>query len=199
MTSDYALMRDTYRQRLLAVYDTASKDTKRQGKEWYRNAQTASQRIARDYGLSVDTVARVIAALSPANKWERNLLDARSLVRAYAVGDEVTTVKVCTFNVNKLKAWAILNGDHSALQGRKVVEFYLNIAGNSDRVTIDGHMANVCKGTSKPMTAQSHTPIEFRAMQAAVKSAARCRQVDGRKLSPAEFQAIVWIEWRRAK
>lgn len=188
-----------YVNNLQAVYRQATSEDKRAGVFWYRRARTAVQRIASDYGLDTDTVARVVAVLSPINKWERNIKDARMMVRAYVNGDNFDSVRVATFHTNKAKAAAILNGCPEALKGRKVTEFYRAIMGDTDAVTIDGHMMNAMRGTYVGMASQTISPTEFRAMQAAIRHAARRRQYAGQRLSPAELQAIVWVVQRRIK
>ena len=101
------------RNRIQAVLDLATAADYAEGKAWYARALTAAQRLAEDYDITVKTAAGVITALSPRNKWDRNLLDAEKIISVYvsAGADEAFNVKVCTFTANKKKAIAILKSE----------------------------------------------------------------------------------------
>ena len=53
-----------------------------QGVAWYSIALATAEYMAEKYGLSADTCAGVIAALSPNNRWERNIIDAENIIKA---------------------------------------------------------------------------------------------------------------------
>jgi hypothetical protein len=59
--------------------------------------------LSEAYDLSLGQCVGVIAALSPNNKWGRNCIDAEAMIKAWSYGVDPTTVKVCTFNPNKLR------------------------------------------------------------------------------------------------
>jgi len=121
------------------------------GQRWYEQAFDIASRISTQYGINAECVAAVIAALSPNNKWERNIKDAENVVAAYMLGgvDDAMAVKVCTYKKNLAKAVDILNSCHNRyeelLKGPKVIEFYHCIIGETD-VCIDGHAYSVWFG-----------------------------------------------------
>jgi hypothetical protein len=88
-------------------------------------------RIGLEYQLNTETVAAVIAALSPNNKWERNCKDAENVIAAFMLGDDndALNVKVCTYGKNLAKAVAILQATHcdyeTILKGPKVMSFII--------------------------------------------------------------------------
>ena len=136
-----------------AILDLASAGEQSEGLTWYQRANVAAVRLADQYEISIETAAGVIAALSPRNKWSRNLVDAENLIAAYvAAGPEACEeIKVCTFGANKKKAVDILiwsAGEEVAkeiLSGPKLIEFYSCIIGQDD-VCIDGHAYSIWFG-----------------------------------------------------
>jgi hypothetical protein len=51
-----------------------------------------------------------VSALSPNNRWERNKVDAKAVLRAVRDGVDCADVKVCTYDANKRKAFEIAKG-----------------------------------------------------------------------------------------
>ena len=119
------------------------------GRTWYQSAYAVANRIGLEYQLNTETVAAVIAALSPNNKWERNCKDAENVIAAFMLGDDADAlkVKVCTYGKNLAKAIAILQATHcdneSILKGPKVTEFFHSILGVDNDVCIDGHAYSI--------------------------------------------------------
>ena len=61
---------------IISVYRDADETQHAEGLLWYDNAQKAAYLIALKYDVPVYIVAAVIAALSPNNKWTRNVTHA---------------------------------------------------------------------------------------------------------------------------
>jgi hypothetical protein len=187
---------------ILAVFFNATDLETINGAKWYRTANNAALIMAERYSVSLEIAAGMIAALSPNNRWERNLTDADSMIRAYSIGghNAADSTKVGTYNANKIKALAILSGDDclQILGGLKVRAFYDCIIGG-DSVCIDGHAYAIWKGERIP-TSQTPkiTPKIYDSIVADYRQAARVinliLQAD---YSAAQIQAITWIAWRR--
>jgi len=64
---------------IIAVYRDADAVQYNEGLAWYSDAQKAAHDIAVKYDIAVYIVAAVIAALSPNNKWSRNVTNAATL------------------------------------------------------------------------------------------------------------------------
>ena len=169
-----------------------------EGLLWYPNAQKAAHDIAIKYDIAVYLVVAVIAALSPNNKWSRNVTNADALIGAFIRGDGIDSVKVSTYHKMKQKAWDILaarpdyDGAKAMLKGQKITSFFCDIMGEFN-VTIDGHARNIAYGERVGLT-DDRTNIgvrEYRALQAAYEEAAR--RVG---LMPYQLQAITWRVWR---
>ncbi len=169
-----------------------------EGLLWYPNAQKAAHDIALKHDVPVYLVVAVIAALSPNNKWTRNLVNADALIGAFIRGDGIDSVKVSTYHKMKAKAWDILaarpdyDGAKAMLKGQKITSFFMDIMGEFN-VTIDGHARNIAYGERVGLTDdRSNIGVrEYRALQAAYEEAAR--RVG---LMPYQLQAITWRVWR---
>jgi hypothetical protein len=93
---------------IISVWTDADETQRAEGLVWYDNAQKAAHDIAVKYDIAVYIAAAVIAALSPNNKWSRNVTNADALIGAFISGDGLLSVKVSTYNKMKQKAWDIL-------------------------------------------------------------------------------------------
>jgi hypothetical protein len=187
---------------ILAVFFSASDFEIISGAQWYETAQNAAATIAARYGVSADTVAGVIAALSPNNRWERNLRDADALISAYTLGglSDALEVKTSTYNKNKLKALAILEGATplEVLGGLKVRAFYSCIIG-ADDVCVDGHAYAIWRGEriSTSSTPKISAKLYGSIVADYVKATATINSVMDTSYRPYQVQAITWLAWRR--
>jgi len=181
------------------------------GVDWYKRAHKLGVRLIHAYdGLTLGQAVGVIAALSPNNKWTRNCIDAEAMIKAWHVGADPISVKVCTYNTNKAKAAAILalsdaeiQGDTDLiaeiLNGRKVVAFYRSILGDPDAVCVDGHAYAVWIGERITTTLTPSIGVKLytdiaRAYQLVAK---RSFNLCGVTLSPVQVQATTWVTYRR--
>ncbi len=183
---------------VMACYRAADSVQVAEGLLWYSDAQKAAHDIAVKYGIAVYIVVAVIAALSPNNKWSRNVVNADALIGAFLRGDGIDAVKVSTYHAMKKKAWDILaarpdyDGAKAMLKGQKITSFFCDIMGEFN-VTIDGHARNIAYDERVGLT-DDRTNIgvrEYRALQAAYEEAARRLG-----LMPYQIQAITWRVWR---
>jgi hypothetical protein len=187
---------------VLAVFFSASDLETIEGAQWYETAQNAAATIAARYSVKADTVAGVIAALSPNNRWERNLRDADALISAYTLGgsSDALEVKTSTYNKNKLKSLAILEGAAplEVLGGLKVRAFYSCIIG-ADDVCIDGHAYAIWRGEriSTSGTPKISAKLYGSIVADYVKATATINSVMNTSYRPCQVQAITWLAWRR--
>ena len=189
---------------IITIYKLATPEEKRDGIVWYANAYSDCNRIALDLSVQVHIVTGVVAALSPNNKWDRNVANARDLIAGFLDGDCVDDIKVSTYNAMKKKAWSILEQmpDHEGvidiLNGQKIVSFYRNIMGD-DTCTVDGHAKNIYYGERHGLT-DDKTNVgkkEYKTISEAYVKAGKRVRVNGRSLKAFEIQAITWVVWRR--
>ena len=185
---------------ILKVYRRATSEDVANGLEWYDRAKRYASIISNLSGVNLNTVVGVMAALSPNNRWERNVKDTERMVWAWVKGEDLTDFKVSCYNTMKVKAWSILEDDLTdddailtRLNGQKIRSFYSNIRG-LDEVTIDGHAYNIALGIRQGLTSDKTNMGKklYRDMQSAYVQAAKRVGV-----KPHELQAITWTTWKR--
>jgi len=185
---------------ILKVYRRATPEDIANGLEWYDRAKRYATIISNLSGVNLNTVVGVMAALSPNNRWERNVKDTERMVWAWVKGEDLSDFKVSCYNTMKQKAWSILEDDLTddddiltRLNGQKIRSFYSNIRGLTE-VTIDGHAYNIALGIRQGLTSDKTNMGKklYREMQSAYVKAAKRVGV-----KPHELQAITWTTWKR--
>ena len=122
---------------IIAIHKLAKPDEVKHGMTWYHQALCECRTIANKRDMPEHIVVGVVAALSPNNKWERNVTNADELIAAFINGDHIESVKVSTYHTMKAKAWRILEDmpDYAAtkviLNGQKITCFFENIMGEN--------------------------------------------------------------------
>ncbi len=196
------MTRNTNVNNIKAVYQLATAEEIATGKAWYQTAYSAALIIADRHDVSEGAAIGVIAALSPRNRWSRNLIDAENLIEAYVTDPEsASELKVCTFGANKAKALRILeSGDLpldvilEILSGPKLREFATCINDSqSFDVCIDGHAYCIWNGGRTVLADVPHIGAKLRVQ---IKEDYRDAASD-LGLTPSALQAITWVAWRR--
>lgn len=165
--------------------EKASKSTLRNASSWYTVIHRHCKVLSEVYNIPYWKVAGIISALSPNNKFKRNLFDAENLIKYGA------SVKVCTYNENKEKALKILeaknvNEVYAVFTGRKTLSFFDNIVNpRSNKVTVDIWMIRVF-GLEGSLTPKRYGEIELAIQDYAAKINVR----------PMELQAMLWVAQR---
>ena len=184
-----------------AIDQLATLTEQQDGVTWYPRARAIAKGLADRYGIHPAEAAGVIAALSPRNKWERNVQDAEALIAAYVAGGEAQAMltKVCTFGANKAKAVRILTAGVltdadvlNILSGPKLREFYSCIQGIAD-VCIDGHAFCIWAGDRMTLADVPAIGVKLRREIKADYT----RAADELGMTPAALQAVTWVTWRR--
>lgn len=185
---------------ILKVYRQATTAEHKHGTTWYAEAQEYAQRIADKHVVPLRVVVGVIAALSPNNKWVRNVNDADQMLAAFLRGDPVDVCKPSTYTKMRDKAWLLIESmpedDESVMQilnGQKIVSFFKNIMGY-DTVTIDGHAYNIARGKRVTLT-DNDTNINKSTYQDMQDAYTRAAKRVGLKVY--ELQAVTWVVWKR--
>jgi hypothetical protein len=170
-----------WRDRLLALWHGADPETLQAGRLWYPNAEQVVSVLAERHHVSRPQVAGVIAALSPQQRWRRNILSADAILR----GEPWAAAGYAT---NRAKAEAIAEGAPAlmVLGGDKVRSFWANLYGSRYAVTIDTWMQKAATGTTR--MGEQPKGAHYRRIESATISAAA---IVGE--TPREFQAAVWL------
>lgn len=198
---------------ILGTFFLASEDEIQEGMNWYKNARMVCRRIADSHCISLDTVAAVVAALSPQNPWDRNIRDAESIIKLYTAGgpDAAREYKCGTFNRNKEKAIRILSSEKDRLElmeilnGQKIKDFFICIAdslGEYDRcnyaVCVDGHAYSIWLG-ERVSTAETPkiTPKLYNQIRLDyIDATDKINTILKTNYIPAQIQSITWVVHR---
>lgn len=188
-----------YVKNILRVFDQVTPDELQHGKTWYTNALQECQSMADCHQLPLHIVVGVVAALSPTNKWGRNLVDAHYMCKTFVDGGYLEECTPCTYKTMRDKAWSILQSmPHDAndtafiLRGPKITDFFLCIMG-ADVCVIDGHAWCIANNDRRTMQEVPSIGKKLRLeLQAAYSKA-------GKKhgLTAYQMQASTWVAWRR--
>lgn len=158
------------------------------GADWYNDAYAIAVQIGNGDAWKG---AGVLAALSPREKWDINVRNARrSIQQGYGSGN--------TFTMNRI-ATRIIQGAHplDVLKGDKTRAFASAIAlcGQSDIATIDRHAYDIAAGiVHTDKTRPNIGKNVYREYANAYRLAA-----NELSLSVSQVQAITWIIHRREK
>ena len=185
---------------IIATYKLATPSEIKEGIDWYLNATTDCKNIAIKYDLPIHIVIGVTSALSPNNKWTRNIVNANDLCKAFIDGNDMDSIKVSTYHRMKQKAWHILktmptyDETITILNGKKIVSFFKNINGDESDITIDGHARNIAYNDRQGLTTPNTNirKLEYIDIQKAYLRASRKLGIKA-----YELQAITWVVWRR--
>ena len=196
---------------IVARFTLATSQEVQLGCDWYPSALKIATRIADKYDLRVETVAGVIAALSPSNRWERNVYDAEALIKVWRAGaardavlhPKFPIIRVCTYLGQKTKAWDILTTNTPVvdiLKGVKTIEFFNCITNPLlDDVCIDGHAYSVWLGSR--VTVHKVPSIQGK-LRRTIKQDYRdattfINEELDEQYSAATIQAVTWVTHKR--
>ena len=193
---------------IVAKFTLATSQEVQLGVDWYPSALDIAGRIACKYDLRTETAAGVIAALSPNNRWERNVIDAEAIIKCWAAGGtrtDMLNVKVCTYGKMKAKAVDILLAEDvlpivEILNGKKIIEFFNCLTNPAlNDVGIDGHAYSVWFGQRLTM---KEVPAIGKKLRAQIKTdyrdaAAFINDELDTAYTAATIQAITWVTHKR--
>lgn len=164
--------------------ELASEDDIHAGLGWYLNAHDVIREISDTSGYSLDTVAGVMAIVSPRTQWAQNITCAKMIcsddakgARGYAIGSFV----------DKAVAWR--NGKRDVMGGQKVLSFYDNLLNptTSEAVTLDYIMAKGIGFEQKALERKGFAEAVTKGVQDAARELG---------IRPCQLQAICWVYWR---
>jgi hypothetical protein len=166
-------------------FNMATEDDIKSGLTWYQQANDICKDIAQKYDTTTFIASGVISALSPRNKWAKNIQDAYTVFEAVKNSISAADTKVSTFHTNKFKAFAIAQGKVTITsESNKTFAFCENIAHlNENFVTVDVWHLRACFD----MTMGSIGDLAYKQLQSITLSKAKKLGLRG-----FEYQAIIW-------
>ena len=156
------------------------------GIAWYKQAHYICKDLAKQYNTKLETVASIISALSPRNKWPQNIKDTITVLDAIHRNLTPDDIKVCTFHKNKRKAF-LLGKDQVSITDKslKTFSFVNNIANlDASYVTIDVWHLRACFGRTIKTTPNRKAYDQIRRLTLA--------KAESKGLKGFEYQAIIW-------
>ena len=190
----------SYATNIAKVFKQATQEEVQHGLTWYADALKECQDMADCHRLPLAIVVGVVAALSPTNRWQRNLVDAHYMCKAFVNGGYVEDTAPCTYKTMRDKAWKILSdgvtqdADDIAktLNGPKITDFFWCIMGQ-DVCVIDGHAWCIANADRRTMQEVPSIGKKLRKeLQAAYSKAGKRHG-----MTAFEMQAATWVTWKR--
>lgn len=213
MRHDWTSEERAYIDNLLGVYSLATNADLKNGKVWYPRARMFAEHLAEIHGVSLSVAAGVISALSPGTEWSRNKRNADEFLSTYRKCGPCALSRLDLTTYGSLpisKAHSIARGKDvvSTLHGPKTIAFYhaiLNPLGRS-HVVIDGHAKSAALGVrygnhdgynDRGERSQTAPGIGVQRFEYPHLERAFLTAAQHVNLYPNEFQATVWIVWKR--
>ena len=171
------------RANLRNVFTSGTPEQIRAGLDWYLEEQNDVVLLAREYGKTAEQVAAAMAHMSPKTPWKRNKAMTRELL---ATG----TTRGMSGPIGRAKLALVSDNPVEEINGPKTSSFAKNLLGRYETVTVDvwAYRAACPSGNVEKMGVR-----EYRVIEAAYRATAKHFGV-----SPAQFQAAVWVIIRGA-
>lgn len=173
--------------RIVRTWDRADSATRAAGAQWY---DSTVAELAAETGRSPETVAAVIAHLSPRTMWALNVAGARALLAgtelpAGLIGDNVARARVALESDRPLETF----GPAAA----KTARFARNLLGDREAVTVDVWALRVALGDRADERHLKRVGV-YPALEHCYRLAARRVGQD-----PRTVQATTWIVARNGR
>lgn len=171
-------------------FNIASSDDIKNGLNWYKQANLEIQKISNLTNIDVFKVAAVVSCLSPRNKWSNNIKDALKVCEAYKYNLGPNDIKVSTFNINKFKAFNVLNNTTSiTIDSLKTYNFVNNIAYlHPYFLTVDIWHLRACFKDNININSAAIGKIAYEQIKRLTINKAKKLNLYG-----YQFQAIIWL------
>jgi len=169
------------------LQDAGTEDMLRQGAEWYPKAWDHCLNLSKQYGVSGQRVAAVLAVTSPRARWGKNLEATYSIVADAFVADYMRKSSYGILGANARKGTQIMSDRYYSklVTGEKVSAFYLNILGHKQPVTVDSLMSKAA-GYGSDVSPKIRGEVTEACENLALVF----------DTTPRDMQAAVWIAYR---
>lgn len=157
------------------------------GQAWYPNAWQYCLDVSKDYDVTPQRVAAILAVTSPRARWSSNVSATYKIVEDSFKPDHMRRSSYGILGANVRKGFTVANSRYYSkhVTGPKVGNFYLNIIGHQGVITVDSIMAYAA-GFGNDISNTVRDEIE--------KGVRNIAQVFG--ISNRDAQAAIWIAYR---
>jgi hypothetical protein len=157
------------------------------GQAWYPEAWQYCLDVSKDYAITPQRVAAIVAVTSPRARWSSNMSATYKIVEDSFKPDHQRRASYGILGANVRKGFTVANSHYYSkhVTGPKVGNFYLNIIGHKDPITVDSIMAYAA-GFGNDINNTVRAEIE--------NGVRNIAQVFG--ISNRDAQAAIWIAYR---
>jgi len=158
-----------------------------QGQVWYPEAWQYCLDVSKDYSITPQRVAAILAVTSPRARWQKNVEATYMIVEDSFKPTHKRRASYGILNANAVKGLIVANDRYYSrhVTGPKVSNFYLNIVGHTDPITVDSIMSKAAGYGSDVNTMIRNT------VEQGVRSLAEVFDT-----TPRDMQAAIWIAYR---
>jgi predicted RNA-binding Zn-ribbon protein involved in translation (DUF1610 family) len=197
------LLPDEMEKSIIEKYNAADEGTKAAGMDWYDTANEYINFLGKKTGRDPRQVGAIMSAFSPQTAWDANMAAATHFIMNYdprnpnALDDKMGGLGENLERAKRIHAAGDEEGWLAGLQNgndaHKITNFYHNLMGDRDKVTIDSWMARALLGKGSDGLADKTVQKVlgwkegYDTMAGAVQSAAKKLGI-----TPRELQATVW-------
>ena len=157
------------------------------GTAWYPDAWAFCRDAGKKYNVSPERVAAMVAVTSPRARWSKNTAAVAMILDDMHLPEFKRQDNYGILSVNARKAMLIANDRYYSrhVTGPKVSNFYLNILGYHEPITVDSIMSKAA-GYSSDVNNRIRSEVE--------QGIRTLSEVIG--ISPRDTQAAVWCAYR---
>jgi len=158
-----------------------------EGEAWYPGAWQHCLDVSKEYKITPQRVAAILAVTSPRARWSKNVEATYKIVEDSFKPQHKRRASYGILGANAMKGLIVANDRYYSrhVTGPKVSNFYLNIIGHKDPITVDSIMAYAA-GFGNDISNTVRAEIE--------KGVRHIAQVFD--ISNRDAQAAIWIAYR---
>lgn len=158
-----------------------------EGQAWYPFAWKRCLVAARCYDVTPERVAAMLAVTSPRARWSKNVEATMMLLQDMRQPEYKRRKSYGVLNRNAAKGMLVANDRYYSrhVTGPKVTNFYLNILGHTDPITVDSIMSKAA-GYGSDLNNHIRMTVEH-----GVRTLAEVFDT-----TPRDMQAAIWIAYR---
>ena len=158
-----------------------------QGQVWYPEAWQYCLDVSKDYSITPQRVAAILAVTSPRARWSKNVEATYMIVADSFKPDYQRRSYYGILNANARKGFTVADDRYYSrhVTGPKVSNFYLNILGHTDPITVDSIMSKAA-GYGSDVSNTIRMTVEH-----GVRTLAEVFDT-----TPRDMQAAIWIAYR---
>lgn len=158
-----------------------------QGKDWYPEAWRTCREFSMIYGITPERVAAIMAVTSPRARWHKNVDATYMIIEDSFKPQHKRRSSYGILNANARKGFTVANDRYYSrhVTGPKVSNFYANILGHTNLITVDSIMS---KAAGYGSDVNNHIRMT---VEQGVRTLAEVFDT-----TPRDMQAAIWIAYR---